>query len=92
MQSILNQFRREFYTERHIQAVKQFLELISTSSNSGIMKQRPNTQQEQPIILKEGYVHYASSIIYIFSYFFMFIFPLSLFKIYEFSYLNIFSY
>ncbi|XP_029038285.1 GTPase-activating protein isoform X3 [Osmia bicornis bicornis] len=45
---------REFYTERHIQAVKQFLELISTSSNSGIMKQRPNTQQEQPIILKEG--------------------------------------
>ncbi|XP_076388798.1 ras GTPase activating protein 1 isoform X3 [Megachile rotundata] len=45
---------REFYTERHIQAVKQFLELISTSSNSGIIKQRPNTQQEQPIILKEG--------------------------------------
>ncbi|XP_043591910.1 ras GTPase-activating protein 3 isoform X2 [Bombus pyrosoma] len=45
---------REFYTERHIQAVKQFLELISTSSNSGIAKQRTSTQQEQPIVLKEG--------------------------------------
>ncbi|KAF3429596.1 hypothetical protein E2986_06953 [Frieseomelitta varia] len=45
---------REFYTEKHIQAVKQFLELISTSSNSGIAKQRTSTQQEQPIVLKEG--------------------------------------
>ncbi|KYN17219.1 Ras GTPase-activating protein 3 [Trachymyrmex cornetzi] len=46
---------REFYTERHIQAVKQFLELISTSSNSsGITKQRPMVLQEQPVVLKEG--------------------------------------
>ncbi|KOC63546.1 Ras GTPase-activating protein 3 [Habropoda laboriosa] len=45
---------REFYTEKHIQAVKQFLELISTSSNSAIAKQRTSTQQEQPIVLKEG--------------------------------------
>lgn len=49
-------FFREFYTEKHIQAVKQFLQLISTSSNSNIAKQRTNTQQEQPIVLKEGYV------------------------------------
>ncbi|XP_076662029.1 ras GTPase activating protein 1 [Halictus rubicundus] len=47
-------FCREFYTEKHIQAVKQFLELISTSSNSGSTKQRPSTQQEQPVVLKEG--------------------------------------
>lgn len=51
---------REFYTEKHIQAVKQFLELISTSSNSSIAKQRTNTQQEQPIVLKEGYVYLLS--------------------------------
>ncbi|KAL0106212.1 hypothetical protein PUN28_016130 [Cardiocondyla obscurior] len=45
---------REFYTERHIQAVKQFLEIISTSSNSsGTTKQRPMVQ-EQPVVLKEG--------------------------------------
>lgn len=51
-------FYREFYTERHIQAVKQFLELISTSSNSsGITKQRPMILQEQPVVLKEGYVY-----------------------------------
>ncbi|XP_076303320.1 ras GTPase activating protein 1 isoform X2 [Lasioglossum baleicum] len=47
-------FSREFYTEKHIQAVKQFLELISTSSNSGSAKQRPSAQQEQPVVLKEG--------------------------------------
>ncbi|XP_031838164.1 ras GTPase activating protein 1 isoform X2 [Nomia melanderi] len=47
-------FCREFYTEKHIQAVKQFLELISTSSNSGNAKQRPSTQLEQPVVLKEG--------------------------------------
>ncbi|KAH0949487.1 hypothetical protein HN011_005751 [Eciton burchellii] len=46
---------REFYTERHIQAVKQFLELISTSSNSsGVAKQHPTMPQEQPVVLKEG--------------------------------------
>ncbi|XP_020290837.1 GTPase-activating protein isoform X2 [Pseudomyrmex gracilis] len=46
---------REFYTERHIQAVKQFLELISTSSNSsGVTKMRPTVPQEQPVVLKEG--------------------------------------
>ncbi|KAI4481468.1 hypothetical protein M0804_009588 [Polistes exclamans] len=45
---------REFYTERHIQAVKQFLELISTSSSSGATKQRPTMLQEQPVVLKEG--------------------------------------
>ncbi|XP_011349095.1 ras GTPase-activating protein 3 isoform X2 [Ooceraea biroi] len=46
---------REFYTERHIQAVKQFLELISTSSNSsGAAKQHPTMPQEQPVVLKEG--------------------------------------
>ncbi|KAK2583080.1 hypothetical protein KPH14_009111 [Odynerus spinipes] len=45
---------REFYTERHIQAVKQFLELISTSSNSGTTKQRPTMLQEHPVVLKEG--------------------------------------
>ncbi|XP_011687807.1 PREDICTED: ras GTPase-activating protein 3 isoform X2 [Wasmannia auropunctata] len=46
---------KEFYTEKHIQAVKQFLELISTSSNSsGITKQRPTILQEQPVVLKEG--------------------------------------
>ncbi|TGZ42723.1 Uncharacterized protein DBV15_09497, partial [Temnothorax longispinosus] len=47
---------REFYTERHIQAVKQFLEIISTSStsSSGITKQRPTVLQEQPVVLKEG--------------------------------------
>ncbi|XP_076246616.1 ras GTPase activating protein 1 isoform X3 [Calliopsis andreniformis] len=53
---------REFYTEKHIQAVKQFLELISTSSNSSTIKQRLNTQQEQPIVLKEGiyfFIHTA---------------------------------
>lgn len=51
-------FCREFYTEKHIQAVKQFLELISTSSNSsGVARQRPTMLQEQPVVLKEGYVH-----------------------------------
>ncbi|XP_012228445.1 ras GTPase-activating protein 3 isoform X1 [Linepithema humile] len=46
---------REFYTERHIQAVKQFLELISTSSNSsGVTKQCPDMLQEQSVVLKEG--------------------------------------
>ncbi|EFN60533.1 Ras GTPase-activating protein 3 [Camponotus floridanus] len=46
---------REFYTDRHIQAVKQFLELISTSSNtSSFTKQRPTMLQEQPVVLKEG--------------------------------------
>ncbi|CAL1677363.1 unnamed protein product [Lasius platythorax] len=46
---------REFYTDRHIQAVKQFLELISTSSNtSSFIKQRPTMLQEQPVVLKEG--------------------------------------
>ncbi|KAK0163577.1 hypothetical protein PV327_007245 [Microctonus hyperodae] len=45
---------REFYTDKHIQAVKQFLELISTSSNSGITRQRPTILQEQPVVLKEG--------------------------------------
>ncbi|XP_034947168.1 ras GTPase-activating protein 3 [Chelonus insularis] len=44
---------REFYTEKHIQAVKQFLELISTSSNSGTAR-RPTILQEQPVVLKEG--------------------------------------
>ncbi|XP_043287426.1 GTPase-activating protein isoform X3 [Venturia canescens] len=54
---------REFYTEKHIQAVKQFLELISTSSSSGINRQRPTILQEQPVVLKEGtyflFVHSA---------------------------------
>ncbi|KAM0737280.1 Ras GTPase-activating protein 3 [Formica fusca] len=46
---------REFYTDRHIQAVKQFLELISTSSNtSSFTKQRSTMLQEQPVVLKEG--------------------------------------
>ncbi|XP_048514075.1 ras GTPase-activating protein 3 isoform X3 [Athalia rosae] len=45
---------REFYTEQHIQAVKQFLELISTGSSSGTIKQRPAPLQEQPVVLKEG--------------------------------------
>ncbi|XP_015603727.1 ras GTPase-activating protein 3 isoform X2 [Cephus cinctus] len=45
---------REFYTDKHIQAVKQFLELISTSSGSGATKQRPTASQEQPVVLKEG--------------------------------------
>ncbi|XP_044580930.1 GTPase-activating protein isoform X2 [Cotesia glomerata] len=51
---------REFYTEKHIQAVKQFLELISTSSSSssssssGMTRQRPTILQEQPVVLKEG--------------------------------------
>ncbi|XP_017875517.1 GTPase-activating protein isoform X2 [Ceratina calcarata] len=45
---------REFYTDRHIQAVKQFLELISTGSSSTIAKQRTSTREEQPIVLKEG--------------------------------------
>ncbi|XP_066601129.1 ras GTPase-activating protein 3 isoform X2 [Prorops nasuta] len=45
---------REFYTEKHIQAVKQFLELISTSSNSGVVKHRPAAVQDQPVVLKEG--------------------------------------
>ncbi|XP_046607580.1 uncharacterized protein LOC124298935 [Neodiprion virginianus] len=45
---------REFYTEKHIQAVKQFLELISTSSGSGTIKERPAAFQEEPVVLKEG--------------------------------------
>ncbi|KAF7996733.1 hypothetical protein HCN44_002379 [Aphidius gifuensis] len=45
---------REFYTDKHIQAVKQFLELISTSSSSGMTRQRPTILQEQPVVLKEG--------------------------------------
>lgn len=47
-------FNREFYTDKHIQAVKQFLELISTSSSSGMTRQRPTILQEQPVVLKEG--------------------------------------
>lgn len=56
---------REFYTERHIQAVKQFLELISTSSNTGIIKQRPTIFQEQPVVLKEGCVKIIYDIYFI---------------------------
>ncbi|XP_063977127.1 GTPase-activating protein isoform X2 [Diachasmimorpha longicaudata] len=52
---------REFYTEKHIQAVKQFLELISTSSNSGIARHRPTILQEQPVVLKEGYFIFVHS-------------------------------
>ena len=40
----------------HIQAVKQFLELISTTSGSGMAKLRPIVHQGQPVVLKEGYV------------------------------------
>lgn len=45
---------REFYTERHIQAVKQFLELISTSGATSTIRHRTVVHQGQPVMLKEG--------------------------------------
>lgn len=43
---------REFYTEQHVQAVRNFLEIISASSN-------PQAKTlDTPVLLKEGYVSY----------------------------------
>ncbi|XP_046990174.1 GTPase-activating protein isoform X1 [Schistocerca americana] len=39
---------REFYTEKHIEAVRQFLEIISASSNPG------HRSLDSPVVLKEG--------------------------------------
>ncbi|CAG9576019.1 unnamed protein product [Danaus chrysippus] len=41
---------RSFCTTRHVQAIKQFLEIISTSSDT-----QNNNVQETPVLLKEGY-------------------------------------
>ncbi|CAG4963391.1 unnamed protein product [Parnassius apollo] len=40
---------RSFCTPRHVQAIKQFLEIISTSSDT-----QNNNVQESPVLLKEG--------------------------------------
>lgn len=39
---------KEFYTPMHLQAVRQFLEIISANSS------RENITEDTPVILKEG--------------------------------------
>lgn len=41
---------KEFYTSSHVQAVRQFLEIISANSI------RECVSDDMPVILKEGYV------------------------------------